>query len=91
MESDKRLDFVARTARDLVLDVRAKCYAKGKRGCLKYLTQVEVVGFSFGAHVGSRTCEFLHTWLNEKVNILVGNLKDLFAIEMCHSFILINY
>lgn len=75
MVSDRRLDFVAKMARNLVLMVREKCYESGKKGCLKFLTQVEVVGYSFGAHIGSRTCAFLFNRLNERVKRLIGEQK----------------
>ncbi|XP_031617557.1 uncharacterized protein LOC116337272 [Contarinia nasturtii] len=72
MVRTKRLDFVAKQARDLVLNVREKCVESGKSDCLKSMSQVDVIGFSFGSYIGSRTCEFLYEKTKERVKTLLG-------------------
>lgn len=72
MVKTKRIEFVAKQARDLVLRVRNECYETGKSSCINYLSQVDVVGFSFGAHIGSHTCKFLFEKTGQKVRMLLG-------------------
>ncbi|XP_031635213.1 uncharacterized protein LOC116348369 [Contarinia nasturtii] len=72
MVTTKRLEFVARLARDVVLGVRQKCLATPERQCLRHLSQVDVSGFSFGAHVAGRTCEYLEDKTGEKVRMLLA-------------------
>lgn len=72
MVSTRRLEFVAKQARDLVLNVREICLESRKANCLKNMSQVEVIGFSFGAHIGAHTCKFLYEKTNEKVKLLLG-------------------
>lgn len=49
MLKTKRLDFVAKEARDLVLNVRDLCSWSGKSDCFSSMSDVEILGFSFGA------------------------------------------
>ncbi|XP_031635215.1 uncharacterized protein LOC116348370 isoform X2 [Contarinia nasturtii] len=70
--SSKRLEYVAKMARDLVLEVQRKCVTSTRRQCLRNLSQVDVTGFSFGAHIAARTCEYLFRSTGERVRLLLG-------------------
>lgn len=59
----KRFEFVAKEARDLVLKIK-----------LDDMEKVTVVGFSFGAHIASKTCRYLFQKTNQKVGKLIGIL-----------------
>lgn len=81
MVRTKRLDFVAKEALNLVLKTRSKCIKSQKPNCLQHMSQVEVVGFSFGAHVGARACKYIKEKTNEKVKILLG-MQNEYCIKM---------
>ncbi|XP_031617561.1 phospholipase A1-like [Contarinia nasturtii] len=72
MVSTKRLDFVAKQAQDLVLETKKKCEDSRRTSCLRHMSQVEVVGFSFGAHIAGLTCGLLFEKTGEKVKILLA-------------------
>ncbi|XP_031635211.1 uncharacterized protein LOC116348367 isoform X2 [Contarinia nasturtii] len=72
MVTTNRLEYVAKLARDLVLGVREKCVQSNRKSCLKSLSQVDVSGFSFGAHVAGRTCEFLYQKTGQRVRMLLA-------------------
>nr|ACI22681.1 lipase-like protein 1 [Orseolia oryzae] len=72
MVKTNRLDFVAWQIRDLVSRVRFQCIRSRKKSCLNSLSQVDISGFSFGAHLASRTCQFLKDELGEKVQMLLA-------------------
>ncbi|XP_031635746.1 uncharacterized protein LOC116348774 [Contarinia nasturtii] len=72
MVKTRRLEYVAKMARDLVFGVRAKCLATTERTCLRNLSQVDVTGFSFGAHIAGRTCQYLLRKTGERVRLLLA-------------------
>ncbi|XP_031617559.1 uncharacterized protein LOC116337274 [Contarinia nasturtii] len=74
MVKTKRLEFVAKQVRDLVLNVREKCLndTHSSVSCLKHMSQVEISGYSFGGHIASRTCDYLFQKTNEKVKMLLA-------------------
>ncbi|XP_031631259.1 uncharacterized protein LOC116345747 [Contarinia nasturtii] len=72
MVRTRRLEYVAKMARDLVYFVREKVRAtKGKKG-LNSLSKVDVTGFGFGAHIAGRTCEYLLKKTGETVQLLLA-------------------
>lgn len=79
MVKNRRLEYVAKMARDLVLGVREKGVAN-RRG-LRSLSQLDISGYSFGSHIAGQTCQYLREKVgartNEKVRLLLG---------MCSSF-----
>ncbi|XP_031635219.1 uncharacterized protein LOC116348373 [Contarinia nasturtii] len=72
MVSTKRLEYVAKQARDLVLGIRHKCLETTHRQCLRHMGQVDASGFSFGAHIAGRFCEYLQEKTGEQVRILLA-------------------
>ncbi|XP_031635977.1 phospholipase A1 1-like [Contarinia nasturtii] len=72
MIKTRRLEYVAKMARDLVFGVRGKCLATTERTCLRNFSQVDVTGFSFGAHIAGRTCQYLLQKTHEKVRMLLA-------------------
>ncbi|XP_031617560.1 phospholipase A1 2-like [Contarinia nasturtii] len=66
MVQTNRLEFVAKEVRDLVLSVR------DLKGSIKSISQIVMVGFSFGAHIASRACRYLTAKTGEKVKKLIG-------------------
>ncbi|XP_031617553.1 phospholipase A1-like isoform X2 [Contarinia nasturtii] len=68
----RRVEFVAREARDLILNVRKQCVESKKRGCLKDMSQVTMLGFSLGAHIAAYACRYLYSETNEKIPKLIG-------------------
>lgn len=75
MVKTHRLQFTAKLARDLVLSVRDQCLKDETPGCMKDMSQVTMLGFSFGAHIASQACRNLHTSTEQKVGKLIGNLS----------------
>ncbi|XP_031628184.1 uncharacterized protein LOC116343978 [Contarinia nasturtii] len=67
-----RLEYVAKMTRDLVFNVRGKCLETPERRCLKNLSQVDISGFSFGAHIAGKTCQYLFTRTGERVRMLLA-------------------
>lgn len=70
-----RLEYAAKVARDLVLNIRMRCewlQIFGTYSCWKDMSQLKVVGFSFGAHIASRICIDLYQRTGEKVGKLIG-------------------
>lgn len=72
MVKTHRLQYAAKVARDLVLGVREQCIQNENPGCLKNMSQVTMLGFSFGAHIASQACINLFTSTGEKVGKLYG-------------------
>ncbi|XP_031628482.1 uncharacterized protein LOC116344188 [Contarinia nasturtii] len=74
MVATRRLEYAAKMTRDLLLGVRQNCLNIKwyKRSCLKHLSQVDVTGFGFGAHIASRTCQYLFEKTSEKVRLLLA-------------------
>ncbi|XP_031617558.1 uncharacterized protein LOC116337273 [Contarinia nasturtii] len=74
MVKTRRLEFVAKQARDFVLNVRERCLNDplSSASCLKHMSQVEISGYSFGGHIASRTCDYLFQKTNEKVKMLLA-------------------
>ncbi|XP_031635206.1 uncharacterized protein LOC116348364 [Contarinia nasturtii] len=68
----KRLDFAAKLARDIVLGVRDKCVQSEGRQCLRHMSQVDVSGFSFGAHMAGRACQYILEKTGERVRMLLA-------------------
>ncbi|XP_031617562.1 phospholipase A1 2-like [Contarinia nasturtii] len=66
MVQTNRFIFVAKQARDLVLSVR------NLKGNIKSMSQIVMVGFSFGAHIAAIACRYLTAKTKEKVKILIG-------------------
>lgn len=77
MVKTRRLEFVAKQARDFVLSIQDRCLKDRLSipGCLRYMSQVDVAGYSFGAHVGKKFCDYIFQKTNEKVNMLLGTVK----------------
>ncbi|XP_031635208.1 uncharacterized protein LOC116348366 [Contarinia nasturtii] len=71
MVTTKRLEFVAKLARDLVLGVRAKSPKLNGKPSLR-MSQIDVSGFSFGAHVAGRTCQYLKEKTKEQARMLLA-------------------
>lgn len=67
-----RLQYAAKIARDLVLKVRDHCLTAGTQGCWKDMSQVTMLGLSFGAHVASQVCKELYQRTGQKVGKLIG-------------------
>ncbi|XP_031635205.1 uncharacterized protein LOC116348363 [Contarinia nasturtii] len=72
MVKTKRLEYVARMARDMVLAVYRRCVKYTRAPCLQSMSQVDVSGFSFGAHIAGRTCQYLEEKTGEKVRMLLA-------------------
>lgn len=67
-----RLQYAAKVARDLVLNVRNRCIRDGGIDCWKDMSKLTVVGFSLGAHIASQACIDLYECTGEKVGKLIG-------------------
>lgn len=79
-----RLQYAAKVARDLVLNVRHHCINRmGGIDCWKDMSKLTVVGFSLGAHIASQTCINLFEFTGEKVGKLIG--EQLTLIHLVHS------
>ncbi|XP_031617380.1 uncharacterized protein LOC116337153 isoform X2 [Contarinia nasturtii] len=72
MVKTQRLEYVAKLGRDLVLGVIQKCIASNRQQCLRNLSQVDVSGWSFGAHIAGRTCQYLNKKTDGKVRLLLA-------------------
>lgn len=72
MVKTHRLQYVAKVARNLILNVRDRCMKNGAPGCLRNMSQITMLGFSFGAHIASQTCINLFQKTGEKVGKLIG-------------------
>lgn len=72
MVRSKRLEFVAKTARDLVIGVRNYCEKNKRKTALKRMSEVDITGFSYGAHIASKTCQYLFWKTKQKVGMLFG-------------------
>ncbi|XP_031628884.1 uncharacterized protein LOC116344472 [Contarinia nasturtii] len=66
-----RLEYVAKMARDLVLNVRNQSQSSAGDNIL-HMSRVDVTGFSFGAHIAGRTAEYLLSKTGEKVRMLLA-------------------
>lgn len=82
-----RLQYAAKVARDLVLNVRHHCIQMGGIDCWKDMSKLTVVGFSLGAHIASQTCINLFEFTGEKVGKLIG--EQLTLIHLVHLLLLI--
>jgi dienelactone hydrolase len=60
MVSEYRLEYAAKVARDLVLRLGVN------------LSRVDVTGFSVGAHIAGRTCQYLQRKTGHTVRLLLG-------------------
>lgn len=67
-----RLQYAAKVARDLVLNVRDRCNEIVIDGCSKFMSQLTVVGYSLGTHVASQICINLYEKTEEKVGKLIA-------------------
>lgn len=67
-----RLQYAAKIARDFILMIRDRCVKKETAGCWKDMSQVTLLGLSFGAHVASQVCVDLHQRTGQKVGKLIG-------------------
>lgn len=86
MLKSNRLQYTAKLARNLVLNIRDRCLTMGTGGCWKHMSQVTVVGFSFGAHIASRICIDLYERTGEKVGKLIGEtLIHFYLIRTSYS------
>lgn len=72
MVATHRLQYAAKIGRDLVLKVRDRCLSAGTPGCWKYMSQVTMLGLSFGAHVASQVSKELYQRTGQKVGKLIG-------------------
>ncbi|XP_031632635.1 uncharacterized protein LOC116346619 [Contarinia nasturtii] len=72
MVKTRRPEYVAKMARDLVLDIGEKCAMSTRNKCVKNLSHVDVTGFGFGAHIAGYTCEYLFKRTDGKVRILLA-------------------
>ncbi|XP_031635204.1 uncharacterized protein LOC116348362 [Contarinia nasturtii] len=72
MVRTKRIEFVAKQARDLVLGVRDYCIKNKRKTSLKRMSEVDVTGFSYGAHIASKTCQYLFWKTKQKVKMLLA-------------------
>lgn len=79
MIKSHRLQYAAKVARDLVLDVRHHCVEIGTNDCWIPMSQITVLGFSFGAYIASQICNDLYKVTREKVGKLIGE-------SVIHSF-----
>lgn len=76
MVKSHRLQFTTKLARDLVLNLREQCLQDETPGCLKDMSQVTMLGFSFGAHIASQTCRNLYKSTGQKVGKLIGKMTN---------------
>lgn len=67
-----RLQYAAKIARDFILKIRDRCLTTGTHGCWKDMSQVTMLGLSFGAHVASQVCVDLYQRTGQKVGKLIG-------------------
>ncbi|XP_031617123.1 phospholipase A1-like [Contarinia nasturtii] len=67
-----RVEYVAREALNLVLNVRKKCSETKSKQCFKNMSQLTVLGFSLGAHIGAYACRYFFEATNEKARRLIG-------------------
>lgn len=73
MIKSNRSRYAAKVASDLVLDIQYHCTHNGKYpGCWMPMSQVTVLGFSFGAHIASQVCINLYKQTKHKVGKLIG-------------------
>lgn len=72
MVRSKRSLYAAKVASDLVINIRNDCIKNGHFGCWVYMSQVTVLGFSFGAHIASQLCINLYKKTGQKVGKLIG-------------------
>ncbi|XP_031639885.1 phospholipase A1 1-like [Contarinia nasturtii] len=72
MLTTQRYEHVAKLVGELVLGVREKCINSNRRQCLKHLSQLDVSGFGFGAHIAGRTCQYLQRKIRQRPRILLA-------------------
>ncbi|XP_031617373.1 phospholipase A1-like [Contarinia nasturtii] len=85
-----RVEFIAKETSDLLMNVRKKCLETQKNGCLKHMSQVIVVGYSLGSHIGAYACRYLFQTTGEKVKKLIGldpAAISIFEVEPDKSYI----
>ncbi|XP_031617234.1 phospholipase A1-like [Contarinia nasturtii] len=82
-----RVEYVAQEALELVMNVRKKCLETKIPGCVQHMSQVTVLGYSLGAHIGAYTCRYLIDATGEKVKKLIG----LDAAAISHWVSTVNY
>ncbi|XP_031635216.1 uncharacterized protein LOC116348371 [Contarinia nasturtii] len=70
MVTTRRFEYVAKLARDLITGIIEK--GATRNFSLKSMSQVDVSGFSFGAHIAGRTCQYLEEKTGEKVRMLLA-------------------
>lgn len=79
-----RLQYAAKVASDLVLNIRDRCLKNGGHGCWANMSEVTVIGFSFGAHIASQICINLYQSTGEKVGKLIGKKSIYLLIRLIH-------
>lgn len=67
----KRVGFVAKETCDFVMKVREKCIESGYN-CLEDMSNLVLVGFSLGAHIGAFLSRCLYQRTGQKVGKLIG-------------------
>lgn len=67
-----RLQYAAKIARDLILKVHDHCLKHETPGCWKDMSQLTLLGLSFGAHVASQVSKELYQRTGQKVGKLIG-------------------
>ncbi|XP_031635217.1 uncharacterized protein LOC116348372 [Contarinia nasturtii] len=73
MVTSKRLDYVARLSADLIIGIQDICWNDEDGGRCLNIHEVDIIGFSFGAHVAGRTCEYIsEKTKGEKVRLLLA-------------------
>lgn len=80
--SSKRLEYVAKMTRDLVLNVQKKCLKSNRQSCLRHMSQVDVTGQSFGFHISAKTSEYLYRKTGQRVRLLLGMV----SVHTFHHF-----
>lgn len=83
MIKSHRLQYAAKVGRDLVLNLRLHCIELGYVECWKPMSELTVLGFSFGAYIASQMCDDLYKSTREKVGKLIGEK----VIRSFHSLI----
>lgn len=82
MVKSHRLQYAAKIARDLILKVRDLCHKTETQGCWKDMSQVTVLGLSFGAHIASQVCIDLYQRTGQKVGKLIGEKSVYSSIKV---------
>ncbi|XP_031617160.1 phospholipase A1-like isoform X2 [Contarinia nasturtii] len=68
----KRIEFVAKTAYDFVLNIRNKCLKSKAKGCIQHMSQITVIGYSLGAIIAPYFCRHIFEETGQKAKKFIG-------------------